>query len=68
MNMKKKIILFLITLIIFMLIFILNDLFLGIGHSTNTKTLSEIYLDWDKYFWISLIFATGILFIKSKEK
>jgi len=51
-----------------MLIFILNDLFLGIGHSTNTKTLSEIYLDWDKYFWISLIFATGILFIKSKEK
>jgi hypothetical protein len=66
--MKKKIISFFVLLILFMLIFIIHDMFLGVGHSTNTKSFSEVYTDLFEYFWLSLIFPTAFLYFKSKEK
>jgi hypothetical protein len=66
--MKYNIILFFTTLILIMMMMMLGDLFFGVGHTTNTKTLSEVYMDMDEYFWISLLFAAGIFYFKSKEK
>jgi hypothetical protein len=66
--MKKKIIIFFVALISFMLFFIFKDMFLGVGHSTNIKSVNEVYADLDEYFWFSLMLAAAILYIKTKEK